>query len=152
MACLIPDFLGAGSQIVPGIGTIREPRLRPPVLLPVARIWNVGIGKSEITLGLWIVGRLVREVDLLAVLLLHFLVHMRHVNGLLLVGAGRRKQHQQVMSLLCRGLGGGFRVKVDKVDVINHHIRVMLLSPLLAEGAIEPGVVGRDEMTPLKYF
>jgi hypothetical protein len=36
--------------------------------------------------------------------------------------------------------------------MIDDDVGVMLLSPLLAEGLVEPSVVGGNEMAPLKYF
>src|SRR5947208_1805651 len=90
MAGGFAKFLGAHAQIFPGIGTTRETRVGPPVLMPVAGIRDVRIGKSEVALGLWIVSGFVCEIDFLAVLLFHFLVHVGHVNGLLLVSRGRR--------------------------------------------------------------
>src|SRR5205814_242543 len=124
----------------------------PPVFMPVAGIRDVGIGKSEVALGFWIVSRFVREIDLLAMLLLHFLVYMRHVNGLLFVGRGRGKKHEQVVALSRRSLRGSLGRKVDKVDVVDDDIRIVLLSPLFAESPVEPGVVRRNEVAPLKNF
>src|SRR5207244_5001329 len=115
MAGLVANPLGADPQIFPGIGTIRETRVGPPVLVPVAGIRDVGIGKSEVALGLWIVSGFVREIDLLAVLLLHFLVYLGHVNGLFLVGRRRREQHEKVVTLLCRGFGSSLRGKFTTV-------------------------------------
>jgi len=131
MAGLVANLLGADAQIFPSIGTIRKTRVGPPVLVPVAGIRDVRIGKSKVAFGLWIVCRFVREIDFLAVLLLHFLVHMRHVNGLLLVGRGRREQHENIVPLLCRGLGSSFRGKVNKVNVVDDDVRVVFLSHCL---------------------
>src|SRR6266436_6542886 len=152
MAGLVANLFGADAQIFPGIGTIGETRVGPPVLVPVAGIRDVGIGKSEVALGLWIVSGFVREIDLLAVLLLHFLVYLGHVNGLLLVGRRRREQHEKVVTLLCRGLGSSLRGKVNKVDVINDDVGIVFLSPLLAEGSVEPRIVGGNEVAPLENF
>src|SRR6202140_1755781 len=152
MARLVPDLLRADAHILPGIGTIRESSLGPPVLVPVARIRHIGIGKSKIFLCLRIVSRFMREIDLLAVPLLHVLVHMRHIDRLLLVGLGRRVKHEQVVPLPCRGFSGSFRVKIDNVDVIDYYVSVVLLSPLLTERPIKPGVVSWHEMTPLQYL
>ena len=40
--------------------------------------------------------------------------------------------------------------QVDEVDVVDDDVGVVLLAPLLAEGAVEPGVVGGDEVAPLQ--
>src|SRR5260370_22291667 len=77
---------------------------------------------------------------------------MGHVNGLLVVGRRRREQHEQVVALPCRGLRGGFRGQVEEIDVVDDDVRVMLLSPLLAEGPVKPGVVRGNEVAPLKNF
>src|SRR6266481_1192742 len=152
MTGLVADFLGADTQIVVSIWAIRETRVGPPVFVPVAGIGHVGIGKSEVALGFWIVSRLMREIDLLSVPFFNFLIHMGHINGLLFVGRGRREQHKKVVTLLCRGLGSSLGGKVDKVDVVDDDIRIVLLSPLFAEGSVKPGVVRWDEMAPLKNF
>src|SRR6266852_836652 len=127
MAGLVANLLGAHAQVLPGVRAVRVTRVRPPVLMPVAGIGSVSVRKGEVPLGFWIVGGLVRQIDLLAVLLLHFLVHMGHVKSLLLVGRRRRKKHEQVVTLLCRGLGSGLRGKVNKVDVVGDDIGVVLL-------------------------
>src|SRR5713226_1222454 len=106
MAGLVADFFCADAQILPGVRAVRVTCVRPPVLMPVAGIGSVSVRKSEVSLGFWIVGGLVRQIDLLAVLRLHFLVHMGHVNGLLLVGRGRREKHEQVVAFSRRSLGG----------------------------------------------
>ena len=107
MTTLISDFLCADAEVFPSVGTIRETRVGPPILVPVARIGDIGIGKSEIALGLWIVRRFVPEIDLLTVLLLYFLIHVGHVDRLFLVGRGWREKHEQIMALLRGGLRGG---------------------------------------------
>src|SRR5260370_17898517 len=152
MARLISDFLGPGPQIVVSIWAIREAGVGPPVLVPVAGIRHVGIGKSEVAVGFWIVSGFMRQIDLLAVLLLHFLVHMRHVNGLLFVRRRRREKHEQVVSLSRRSLRGSLGRKVHKVDVVDDDIRIVLLSPLFADSTVKPGVVRRYEVAPLQKF
>src|SRR2546427_780616 len=92
MAGLVADFLGAGAQIIVGIGPVRIAGLGPPILVPVARIAGVGIRKREIPLGLRVVGGLVRQINLLAMLLLHLLVNVGHVQGLLLIGRWWREK------------------------------------------------------------
>src|SRR5258708_17872741 len=131
MAGLVADFFCADAQILPCVRAVRVTRVRPPVLMPVPRIGSVSVRKSEVSLGSWIVGGLMRQIDLLAVLFLHFLVHMGHVNGLLFVGRGRREKHEQVVALLRRSLGSSLRGKVNKVDVVGDDVRVVLLSPCL---------------------
>src|SRR6266849_2686508 len=152
MAGLVADFFGAGAQLLPGIGAIRETRVGPPILVPVAGIRDVRIGKSEIALGLWIVSGFVGEIDLLAVAFLDFLVDRAHIDGLFLVGGGRGEKHKQVMTLARGGLRGRFGGQVDQVDVVDDDVRIVLLSPLLTEGAVEPGDIGGNEVTPLEYF
>src|SRR5229473_872548 len=96
----VADFLGAGAQIIVGIGPVRIAGLRPPILVPVARIAGVGIRKREIPLGLRVVGGLVRQINLLAMLLLHLLINVRHVQGLLLIGRWWREKHKEVVAFL----------------------------------------------------
>src|SRR6266571_2709001 len=152
MAGLVADFLGADTEVFPGIGAVGETRLSPPIFVPVARIGNVGIRECEIALGLWIVGGLVGQVDLLPVLFLHFLVDMGHVDGLLLIGGGRGKKHEKIVTLLRGGFGGGVGGEVHKIDVVDDDVGIVLLPTLLTEGAIEPSLVGGDEVAPLENF
>src|SRR6266436_8902972 len=152
MAGLVAYFFGTDTQLLPGIGAIREACVGPPILVPVAGIRDVGIGKSEIAFSLWIVSGFVGEIDLFAVAFLDFLIDRTHIDGLFLVGGGRREKHEEVMTLARRGLRGRFGGQVDQVDVVDDDVRIVLLSPLLAEGAVEPGVIGGNEVTPLEYF
>src|ERR1700674_704107 len=150
MAGRITDLFGADAQIVIRIGSIRKTRLGPPILVPVARIRSVGIGKREILLRFRIVCGLVRQIDFFAVLLFDFLVYVRHVNGLLFVGRRGREKHEEVVPLPGRGLGGPFRGDIDQVDVVNDDVGGMFLSPLLAKCSVEPGVISGDEVAPLE--
>src|SRR5712692_4418839 len=124
MSCFVPDFLCADAQILPGVRAVGVTRVRPPVLMPVAGIGSVSVRKSEVSLGFWVVSGLVCQIYLLAVLLFDFLVDMGHINGLLLVGGGRREKHEEVMALLRRGLGSGLRGKINKVDVIDDNVGI----------------------------
>src|SRR5260370_38510680 len=56
------------------------------------------------------------------------------------------------MALLSGSLGGGFGGEVHKIDVVDDNVGIVLLPPLFAEGAIEPSVVGGDEVAPLENF
>src|SRR5207245_8430122 len=152
MTGLVADFLGADTEVFPGIGAVGKTGFGPPIFVPVARIGSVSVRKSEVSLGLWIVCGLVCQVDLLPVLFLHFLVDMGHVDGLFLIGRGRGKKHKEVVTLLRGSLGGGFGGEVHKIDVVDDDVGIVLLPPLFAEGAIEPSVVGGDEVAPLENF
>src|SRR6266851_2325197 len=152
MAGLVADFFGTDAQFLPSIGAIGETDIGPPILVPVAGIGDVGIGKSKIALGLWIVSGFVGEIDLLAVAFLDFLVDRAHIDGLLLVGGGRGEKHEQVVALSRRSLRGSLRGKVDKVDVVDDDVGVVFLSPLFAEGPVEPSVVSGNEVAPLENF
>ena len=77
VARLVPDLLAALEQVVVGVGPVREAGLRPPVLVAVARVGRVRVGEGEVLLRLRVVRGLVRQVDLLAVLLLDLLVDVR---------------------------------------------------------------------------
>ena len=145
----VPDLLGPLQQVVVRVGPVGISRLRPPVLVPVAGVGRVGVRKGEVLLGLRVVRRLVREIDLLPVLLLDLLVHVRHVDDLGLVGRRRRQEHEEVVSLLRRDLRGGPGGEVHQVDVVHDDVRVVLLAPFLGVGAVEPRVPGRNEMAPL---
>src|SRR5260370_21398327 len=104
MARLVADFLGADTEVFPGIGAVGETGFSPPIFVPVARIGSVGVRKSEVSLGLWIVGGLVGQVDLLPVLFLHFLVDTGHLDGLLLICRRRAKKSENIVYLLRRRL------------------------------------------------
>jgi hypothetical protein len=56
---------------------------------------------------------------------------------------------EEVVAAAGRDLGGGARRKVGEVDVVDDHVRVVVLAPDLRVHVVEPRVVGRDEMTPL---
>ena len=71
----------------------------PPVFVPVARIGSVRIREGKILFRLRVVSGLVRQIDLLAVLLFHFLVDMGHVNDLLFISGRRGEEHEDVMAL-----------------------------------------------------
>jgi hypothetical protein len=91
----------------------------------------------------------VAEVDGLPPLLLDLLVDLAVVDGLLLVRRGRRQEHEQVVALLRGDLGRGAGVDLADRDVVDGDAGVVLLAPLLAEHAVEPLVVARDEVAPL---
>src|SRR5437762_1064512 len=150
MAGRAADLLGADAELFISVRAIRETRLGPPVLVPIAWIGDVGIGKSEITPGLWIVGGPVGKIDFLAVPLLDLLVDLGHIDGLLLIGRRGREQHDEVVPPAGRSLRGGLRGEVDEIDVVNSDVGVVLLPPLLAKGPVKPGVVGGNEVTPLE--
>src|SRR5579864_1225070 len=40
--------------------------------------------------------------------------------------------------------------QVDQIDVVHHYVRIVLLPPFLCERAIEPGIIGRNEVAPLQ--
>src|SRR5207253_2696226 len=84
--------------------------------------------------------------------LFDFLIHRTHINGLFLVGSRRREKHEKVMALSSRSLGSGLSSKVDKVDVVDNDVGIVLLPPLFAKGVIEPSVVSGNKMAPLKNF
>src|SRR5229473_179758 len=152
MAGLVADFFGADAQLLPGIGAIGETDIGPPILVPVAGIGDVGIGKSEIALGLWIVSGFVGQIDFLAVAFLDFLVDRAHIDGLFLVGGGGRKKHEEIVAFFGGCFGGGFGRKVDEIDMVDNDVGIVFLSPLFAKRAVEPRVVSGDEVTPLEYF
>src|SRR5690349_21647515 len=53
------------------------------------------------------------------------------------------------MALFRRDFGGGAGVQLGIDDVIDDHLGVVLLTPLLDEHVVEPLVVGRNEVFPL---
>src|ERR1700675_3324803 len=141
MAALVADFFRARAEIVIGVGAVGIASFRPPVLVPIAGIGGVGVRECEISLGLRVVGGLVRQVNFLAVFLFHFLVHVGHVNGDVFVGGGRRKEHEKVVAFLRGNFGGGAGREVHQVDIVHHYVGIVLLPPFLRECAVEPGVV-----------
>ena len=54
------------------------------------------------------------------------------------------------MTLLRRDLGGSGGVEGRDADVVDGDLGVVLLTPLLDVGAVEPLVVAGDEVVPLK--
>src|SRR5579863_6634081 len=48
--------------------------------------------------------------------------------------------------------GSSLGSKVDEIDVVDDHVRIVFLAPLFAKGVVKPSVVSRDEMAPLKNF
>src|SRR6185437_13842533 len=121
----------------------------PPVIVPISRIGNVGIGKSEVLLGLGIVGGLLRQIDFLSVLALDLLIHVRHIQGLRLEGGRRREKHEQVVSLFGGNFGRCARGELCQVDVVDGDIGIVLLAPLFGKDAVKPLVVFGNEVTPL---
>src|SRR5947209_304624 len=67
----VSDLFGSGAQVVIGVRAIGKTGFGPPIFMPVARIGSVSIRKSKILFGLGVESGLVRQVNLLAVLLLH---------------------------------------------------------------------------------
>src|SRR2546430_1508279 len=100
MAGLVADLFCADAELLISIRAIRETGVGPPVLVPIARIGDVGIGKSKIALGFRVVGGLVGQVDFLAVPFLDFLVDVGHIDGL------RSEEHtselQSQSNIVCR--------------------------------------------------
>src|SRR5437868_7835518 len=150
MAGLVLYLLSAGAQIVPGVGPVGITGVRPPVLVPVARIRGVGIGEGKIFLGLRVIGGFVRQVDFFAVLALHLFIDVGHVDDLLLIRRRRREEHHQVMAFARLRFGSAAGRQVDQVDIVDRDIGVVLLAPVLGVGAVEPGVPGGDEVAPLQ--
>src|SRR5579859_7826124 len=91
MAGLVPDLLGTGAEIVVRVRAIGKSGLAPPLSVIVARVRRIRVRKREILLGLGVERGLVRQIDLLSVLLLHLLVHMAHVDDLAFIGRRRER-------------------------------------------------------------
>src|ERR1700731_1107063 len=152
MAASVANLFRAGAEIIIRVGPVGVARFSPPVFVPVARIGRVSVQKGEISLRFRIVCGLVRQIDFLAVLFLDLLIHMGHINRRVLVGRGRREEHEEVVAFLRGDFGGGSGGKINQIDIVHHDVGVVLLSPFLGEFSVEPGIVSRDEMAPLNYF
>jgi hypothetical protein len=149
-AGLVLDLLAADADVVPGVRLHAD--LAPQVRAVVDRVGDEAVGEGEVLLGLRVVGALDGEIDRLAVPLRALVVDLLHVDDLVLVNRGRRQEHHQVVPLLGRHLGSGTRGDQRQVDVVDRDRGIVLLAPFLDVFALEPGVIGRDEMAPLQDF
>ncbi len=92
------------------------------------------------------------QINFLSVLLLHFLIDMGHIDGFVFISGGRRQKHKQIMPFAGVGFSRGFGGQIGEVHVVNNDIGVVLVSPLLGKGLVEPFVIGRNKVRPLHDF
>src|SRR5260221_14344128 len=74
---------------------------------------------------------------------------MGHINGLVLVCGRRREEHEKIVSLSGVGLGCATGGEVNEVDMVNRHLGIVFLAPLLAESLVEPFIVRGNKVAPL---
>jgi hypothetical protein len=97
-----------------------------------------------------VVGALGRQVDWRSYPSLGLLVDIAHVHDLLLERRRRPVEQEQVVPFLSGDLGLRAGGDPHVVDVVHDNISVVLLPPFLDVPLVEPLVVGRDEVDPLK--
>jgi len=144
------DFLADTQHVVPARGPMRHALLGPQIDPVIHRIGNEAVGEAEVLLRPRVVGALDREVDRLAVLLRTLVVDLLVVDHLRLVTRCRPQEHEEIVTLLGRHLGGRARIDRWNPDVIDDHLRVVLLAPLPGICVVEPFVVGGHEVAPLE--
>src|SRR5262249_27398357 len=88
-------------------------------------------------------------IDFFAVLLLHILVHVGHVQNLFFISRRWGQEHEQVMPFLRLGFCRSAGVDGRQVDVVHDNRSVVLLPPLHRVFLVEPLIPGRHEMSPL---
>src|SRR5262249_49625344 len=71
------------------------------------------------------------------------------VDHVLFVGRARPEEHEEVVTLLRRDFRGGRGVDGGDADVVDDHLGIVLLAPLLDVLAVEPLVVVWNEVVPL---
>src|SRR6202008_566658 len=98
----VANLFSADSQVLIGIGAIGITCLGPPIFVPVSGVGRVGVGERKVSFCFRVVGGFVREFDFLAVLLLYFLVDVRHIDRHIFVGRGRGEKHEEIVALLRR--------------------------------------------------
>src|SRR5277367_2906670 len=84
--------------------------------------------------------------------LLDFLVDFAVVDGLLLIGRGRREEHHEIVAFFSGHFRSRTRGDFIQRDVVHHYVGIVLLSPCFGVDAIEPLVVIRHEVAPLQNF
>ncbi len=135
------------GDVVPRVGGFADPV--PEVVPPDDRVGYVVVRHREVLLRLRVVGARLAERAVGADLGLDLLDDRGVVDHLVLVGGHRVDGHEQVVPALGRHLGGGAGVEESVVDVLDADLDVVLLTPGLHPGVVEPVVVGRDEVDPL---
>src|SRR5262249_58352163 len=117
---------------------------------PVHRVGRERWRKRKIFFGLGIVCAFGREIDWLALPALAFLIDIAEIHHLLLVSRRRPIEQKQVVPSLRRNFGGSARWNSSGMNIVDDDFGFVLLSPFLDVLVVEPGVVGGNEMNPLK--
>ena len=136
-------------EVVVGRRAVLHPDLRPHFLVIVAGIGHPHVGQRELLLGERVVRRAMRELDLLAVLLLERGHDVGQIDDVLLERGRQAEEHVHVVARLRRHLGGGARHDIGEADVVHRDVDATLGAPLLRP-RIEPLVVGGHEVAPLQ--
>src|SRR5262245_60979380 len=147
-AMLVLDLLATNTDVIPGVGLHAD--VTPQIRAVVDGVRHEAVGECEVGLGLRVIGALDSKIDRLAMPLLALGIHVVHGNYLVLEHRGRSQEQDEVMAPLCRDLGRRARFDERKIDVVDHHLRAVLLAPLLRVLAVEPLVVAGDEVAPLE--
>jgi len=145
---IVLDHLAVLADVVPGIHVAAH--LLEEVEAVIDGVGDEHVREPEVLLGLRVVGALDGEVDRLAVLLLALLVDLAVVDHVLFVGRPGPKEHEEIVALLRRDLCRGGGVDGRDADVVDDHLGIVLLAPLLDVLAVEPLVVVGDEVVPLE--
>src|SRR5262249_24254954 len=142
------NFFTTGTDFVPGIRL--DAGIAPKVGEIVDRIGDEAVREGEVPLGLGVVGALDREIDRLAVFLLAFGIDVLHVDDLSLKYRRWRQEQHEVVTPLRRNFRRSAGFDQREVDVVDNHLSVVLLAPVLGVFVVEPLVVGRNEVAPLQ--
>ena len=126
-----------------------DPHLAPKVFAEVDRVRHVVLGEAVPLLRLRVVTALEADLADLAELVADLLDDLLMVDHLVLEAGLRGEVAEDVVPTPGRDLRLGARRELSEVDVVDLHVRVVLVAPVLRVGLVEPDVVRRHEVTPL---
>ena len=124
--------------------------LVPEAAPVVDRVGDVVVGEAEELVRLRVVRAPLRHLRHRPQLLRHLLDEVVHREDLLLERGRGIEELEEVVTALRRDLGRSRAEEQREVDVVDGHLDVVLLAPLLDVRVVEPLVVVGDEVRPLQ--